>query len=1038
MVQYVSESQMADFFVMHLKKLEIQGFKSFASKTSLDFLPPKDGRFSVTAIVGPNGSGKSNIADAVRWVMGEQSMKAVRGKKSEDVIFSGSETKGQLGMAEVTMVLDNSDARVLSDYPEISITRRLYRSGESEYLINNNSVRLFDIHLLLAQAQFAEGSYGIVGQGMIDRMLLLSPSERKDFLDEAAGIKEFKIKRHQAELKLVRTAENMTQAERLIEEVEPRLKLLQRQVRKLEKRQVIELDLRDLQEKYYFTLYTRNKKELDETQAKLSMANDKHAEVYKALSVIQNELSELARSASRQEVFTELQSNHEVAVREKNEIERQVAIIDGQMHAEYGKEGKQNITWLQKKIDELKYEKDKLIQEIQTLKTAEEKINQEIWQQKKKIDDRSSEKAERLVKISRLQSEMIEGRSEQNFFQASGLATVKAVFEAKAEIGKIYGTVAELGETDEKYRLALDVAAGGSLSSIVVDSDDVARNAISYLRDRKLGIATFLPINKILPRTEEVVVAELIQEPDVVGRAIDLIRYESKFENIFSFVLGNTLVVKNLKVAQRIGIGRVRMVTLDGDLIEKRGVMRGGWRKERFGALSFAAKVMLSSEDRVRECEKQLALEQENLINIEEALEKTKKELAVLELKVESSSARRGLIEERQKQLHEEMAQIERELSFFNMSPEEFGQKLLELKEDKERLALKMDEAQKKVVSLEEKMREFNQGEEDKKQRVFSLQDIMQTTQNELNEVSALRNDLRVAMARLETKAESLVEEVRNDMNTSLESIIERRSDVVEASELEHLVNEIQKYKYQLNLIGGIDDEVIAEHETTKERYNFLYNQLNDLKEAVEDLTAMITELDELMKSKRSSAFRNIKKEFNRYFKILFEGGSADLVEVFQEDEPASEETGINEVDIQAQVIEDSLVEPTKKRRRKNEKILTGIEITACPPGKRIKSLNALSGGERTLTSIALICAVLNYNPSPFVVLDEVEAALDEANTVRFTKIIEELTRHAQFIIITHNRVTMHAVDALFGVAMASDGMSRLLSVKVEDISSKT
>ena len=255
---------------MYLKRLEIQGFKSFANKTVMEFLPPKDGRFSVTAIVGPNGSGKSNISDAIRWVMGEQSMKAIRGKKSEDVIFNGSETKGQLGMAEVVMTLDNSDSRVLRDYPEVVVTRRLYRSGESEYLINNNSVRLFDIHLVMAQAQFAEGSYGIVGQGTIDRMLLLNPSERKDFLDEAAGIKEFKIKRHQAELKLERTSENMIQAERLMQEVEPRLKILQRQVRKLEKRQVVELELREAQEKYYSTIYWRNKNELDATLASLS------------------------------------------------------------------------------------------------------------------------------------------------------------------------------------------------------------------------------------------------------------------------------------------------------------------------------------------------------------------------------------------------------------------------------------------------------------------------------------------------------------------------------------------------------------------------------------------------------------------------------------------------------------------------------------------------------------------------------------------------------------------------------------------------
>ena len=244
---------------MYLKRLEIQGFKSFAPKTVLDFLPPKDGRFSITAIVGPNGSGKSNISDAIRWVMGEQSLKTLRGKKSEDIIFSGSEIKGQLGVAEVTLVLDNSDKRVLEDYSEIVVTRRFYRSGEGEYLINNKQARLYDIHLLLAQAQFAQGSYSVVGQGMIDRLLISSPTDRKDFLDEAAGIKEFQIKQHQAELKLRHTEENMLQAERLLAEVEPRLKILARQVKKLEKRQEVELELREVQEKYYGTIYHKNK-----------------------------------------------------------------------------------------------------------------------------------------------------------------------------------------------------------------------------------------------------------------------------------------------------------------------------------------------------------------------------------------------------------------------------------------------------------------------------------------------------------------------------------------------------------------------------------------------------------------------------------------------------------------------------------------------------------------------------------------------------------------------------------------------------------
>lgn len=1014
---------------MYLKRLEIQGFKSFANKTTMDFLPPKDGRFSITAIVGPNGAGKSNIVDAIRWVMGEQSLKAVRGKKSEDVIFSGSETKSQLGMAEVSMIIDNSDGRVLKDYPEIDITRRLYRSGESEYLINNNNVRLFDIHLVLAQAQFAEGSYGIIGQGMIDKMLLLSPAERKDFLDEAAGIKEFKIKRHQAELKLARTMDNMTQAERLIQEVEPRLKLLQKQVRKLEKRQVVEMELRDAQEKFYSSQYLKNKKELDATKNELKSIDEKHALIFKELNIVQTELAEFARSASRQEVFSELQKKHEEAVRIKNEMERQIAIIEGQMHAEYGREGKQNITWLQNKASELTFQKEKIDGEIKGLSSIENSVSEEIWKQKKKIEDRLSEKSERMVKISRLQSEMVEGQSEQNFLQVSGLTAIKAVLNNKSQIGKIFGVVAELGESDETNRLALDVAAGGNLSSVVVETDDTAKRAIDYLRENKLGVATFLPINKITARQEDAVLGELINEQGVIGKAVDLIKFDSKFENIFQFVLGNTLVVKDMKTAQQIGIGRARMVTLNGDLIEKRGVMKGGWRKDRFGSISFATKIMMGAEDRIKECQRALALEQQNLLDIEQMLEQAKKELSDLEVKRELNVAKRALQESEKQNLDKESAQIERELSFVEMSPEEYGIKLSELNREKERLIAEMSAKVAIVQKIENEMRDFNEREEQKKQHVFSLQEQMQTKQNDLNGIATIRNDLRVALARLETRVESLNEEVRNDMNISLESIIGRRQDILDVNDYEKLALEIQKLKYQLNLIGGIDEEVIGEYETTKERFNFLFNQLTDLRQATTDLTKMSAELDDLMKSKRVVAFRNIRKEFNRFFSILFEGGNADLIEVYEEEPPEIADENIN-FENQEHIISAENTRPKNKK----EKILMGIEVTANPPGKKIKSLNSLSGGERTLTSIALICAVLNYNPSPFVVLDEVEAALDEANTIRFTKIISELSKHAQFILITHNRVTMHAVDALYGVAMAVDGISKLLSVKIDDV----
>jgi len=425
---------------MHLKRLEIKGFKSFAEKTVLDFFPYKNGRYSITAIVGPNGSGKSNVADAIRWVMGEQSLKNLRGKKNEDVIFNGSEAKGQLGAAEVSMVLDNSTDildsernKVMPDHPEITVSRRLYRSGEGEYLINNNQVRLLDIHLLLAQAQFAQHSYSVVGQGMIDKLLTVSPAERKDFLDEASGIKEFQLKQHQADLKLTRTRENLTQAERLVEEVEPRLKILARQVKKLEQRQEVEIKLRENQEKYYASIYLANKSELDQVNSVLVGIETNYRQAFKELEEAQKEMAALAHDA------------------EKDSGKNKNADSAGQVIAE----------------------------------------------QRKALEQLSKDKTNAQLKIFTLEKQIFQDQSEQNYRQISGLFAAQAVLENKDKFGKVHGLVAQLGEVEEKFQLALETAAGSYLSALVVENDDVAKSAIEFLRTNRLGFATFLPLNKI-------------------------------------------------------------------------------------------------------------------------------------------------------------------------------------------------------------------------------------------------------------------------------------------------------------------------------------------------------------------------------------------------------------------------------------------------------------------------------------------------------------------------------------------------------------
>jgi len=1015
---------------MYLKRLEIQGFKSFANKTILEFLPPLSGRFSITAIVGPNGAGKSNVSDAIRWVMGEQSLKVLRGKKSEDVIFGGSETKSQLGAAEVSLVLDNSDAKVLQDYPEIIITRRLYRSGEGEYLINNNLVRLFDIHLLLAQAQFGQHSYSVVGQGMIDKLLTVTPAERKDFLDEASGIKEFQIKRHQANLKLARTKENMEQAERLLQEVEPRLKILARQVKKLEKRQEVEMSLREIQEKYYTTIYNRNQKEIDSVTNHLKDVDDSYHLAFVQLEKVQTELAELSRSSSRQEVFQELQNRYQEAVRTKNSLEKQLAILEGQMHTEYGHAGKQNIGWLEEKIKELKENHKKIVNDLSLANAEADRLNRTVDDEKSVVENLAVERMQKVLKISRLQSEMMKDQSEQNYRELSGLTAVKAVLESKEKFGKVYGLVAELGEVGEEYRVALEVAAGQHLSSLVVGDEQVARMAINYLRENRFGVATFLPLNKVQGRPIYNDMEMVLKDPNVLGLAQDFIQFDNKFKEIFSFIFGATVVVKDLKAAEAVGIGRARMVTLSGDLAEKNGVMRGGFRQKR-NNLSFSSKLSLNNEGRLAEYQAEISLEQHGLNELERKIDEAKMKSVNLQVQSQSALSKAQMLNGESDRREKELANLERELAVHKSSPEEYGAELKKLSKEKDIVIVELESRENEVKNISEEISVFNQKEEEKKQRVFALQIEMQKKQEEVNKILSERNDLKIQSAKMETKQEDLVQEVYNEMNTALSAIIERKPDIVDVEVLESLVGEIQKLKYQLSLIGGIDEEVTEEYKTTKERFDFLDGQLDDLSKATEDLTKMIEELDELMKKKRGAAFKKIKKEFDRYFKILFDGGSADLEEIYGEEE--TDENLVQDINTNGDQTAPAFVEAEEVPVKKKEKILTGIEVLVNPPGKKIKHINALSGGERTLTSIALICAILNCNPSPFVVLDEVEAALDEANTGRFVRIMSELSTQSQFVIISHNRVTMHAADALYGVVMGGDGISKLLSVKMEE-----
>ena len=1007
---------------MYLKRIEIHGFKSFAQKTVVDFLESSNKRKSITAIVGPNGSGKSNISDAIRWVMGEQNIKHLRGKKSADIIFSGSDSKGQMSMASVILVIDNSDRRAEIDVDELVISRKLYRTGESEYIINGKVVRLLDVQLLLAKAQFGHGSYSVVGQGMIDRLLLQSPEERKSFFDEAVGIKEFQMKRRQAWLKLERSQEHVAQADLLLQEISPRLKSLSRQVKKLEQRQEIEISLRESQEVYFTTLWSSYTDRQHSIQLRFAEVSTLYDTKQKELEKLQFELADLAKQASRSQMFEQLQKKYDGIVKQKNELERKKAVLQGKLQTEYSKAGKQQLSWLESKLPELELYLAKLSSELIENEQLQKKYDAEIFELQKNIDTLQLERAELRTKLSRWQQKVVESKSNDHIWQLGGLRAVEGVLSNQRQFGIVYGAVAQLGSVDVQYQLALDVAAGAHLTSLVVQDDAVAKKAIEFLRQERLGVAAFLPINKIRSRIIPHDLQQYLGYQGVCGFAIDLIKFDKQFDDIFSFVFGATLVVQSLEVARTIGIGKVRMVTLDGDMLETSGRMKGGYRKKSDQGLSFSQK-RIGEHQSGKDIDQELEEIQQQHDRVDIVISEKKSECAVQQMQVNVLKERYTIQLEQIKKLETEISGLQQEKSLHTMSPDEYSDAMSVVTKQQKEVDAEIVEKEKEIHVVQIEISAFNNQEEQKKQRIFTLQDTMQQMQGELTSLGEKRHADQVELAKLETKLEDVEHDMYQELQVEIAQVINRGIEPIDLGTIEVLQQDIQKLKYQLSLIGGIDEEVVTEYAETKSRHDELSSQLDDLNKAIADLISLIDELDSVMKKKHNAAFKQIKKEFARYFAILFDGGKADLVEVYGYETSSEEELEESDENVESS-------EQTEKQS-KGKKILKGVDVIACPPGKKINNINMLSGGERTMASIALICAILHTNPSPFVVLDEVEAALDEANSNRLNTILQELAVQSQFILITHNRATMHTADTLYGVTMGRDGMSRLVSVDI-------
>jgi len=850
---------------MYLQKLEIQGFKSFAQKTTLEF------NRQLTAVVGPNGSGKSNIADAIRWVLGEQSIKLLRGKKAEDVIFAGSDLKSRLGMAEVSLYLNNSDGSAQIEFAEIVITRRVFRDGQSEYLLNQSTVRLQDIQLLLARSNFGQKTYSVIGQGMVDSILLSSPAERKEFFEEATGVKQYQIKREQAIAKLTTTYENLEQAEILLQEIEPRLRVLTRQVKRLEQREELEREIRTLQKRYFRFRYHQINNKYKQVEAKHQELDNKVLTEQDKVKSLEQNLRKLEGSELVPQTWQALQAKQANLRQRQAEYIKEQVVAEAEESVQHLKRGEGEIAFLKQRLSEL-------VLEIREQVEQETLLNQDLAIKKASLETKLGEQTKLLVSLSENKPVGLSWVADE----LSSLTQEQVELQRKLKISKNMSEVAGL----------VEIAAQ---------------------------------------------IAEKLQKIIVRLRRLD----------------GNNAPVGSLNIEAREALIQ-EIATLQGEIKsldkEHTSLLQA---KERSLQAKAKIEAQLNKQGKVGEFGASKATSAKNLQTIETELREVEKQLATYQAQAESKKS--------------EFFAVQRDLS--------------------------------EAKTLEHKI------------------------EQELHEVE-------LEQAKLETKLEDLERELAQEVPLELVHEIKQAGSVENIDE-GTVALELQKLKHQFDLTGGIEPEVIAEYQQTKTRFDFLTNQSADLKLAVSSLESIIRDLDETIDKKFVASFKIINDKFVKYFQVLFGGGKAQLI--LQRGEVETEEEGTED-----EVGEKHQLTPREKflaQEKVRAALFSGVEIQATPPGKKLSSITALSGGEKALASIGLICAIISNNPSPFVVLDEVDAALDEANSERYAAILDSLMNETQFITITHNRATMRRAAILYGVTIGEDGISRLLSVKLEEAS---
>ena len=979
---------------MYLKSIRANGFKSFADKIELDI------NKGITAVVGPNGSGKSNIVDAVRWVMGEQSVKALRGDASmSDVIFAGSGSRQALSRAWVSLTFDNTDHYLKSEFTEIEIKRVVYKTGENEYYINNSKVRLKDITDLFLDSGAGKESFNIISQGAVVDVVNSKPEDRRSIFEEAAGVLKYKKRKDESFRKLQKTNENIARVNLLIDELLTTLEPLKQQSIVAQK-------------------YLDYKESLEQIEIAL-LAND-ITQINVEYNEIKEKVKQLTTDIEGME-FDNSSGNSKIdqlkleSLKLDDEIEKKNAEVLKIINEISDLQSKKQITIERKKyeVDDTKLQNNiiALKEEILGINNNVEGLNKDLAMlegdintknlqelELSKIKDKlEDERNKKVTEISSLNKDVMNLNNKIDIINENIMNDTKLPFGVKSVINNIRlrgicGVLGKLIEVDNKYGMAIETALGANINVIVVEDVENAKEAIEYLKENKMGRATFYPISVIKPRFIEQRVLDLVKnEKGFVGIGAELVKYDKKYKDIVFNQLGNVLIVEDIdslnKIAKLIDY-KYRLVSLEGEISQAGGALTGGTLKNNNGLINQKKELETFQNDLAAKSSrlKMLEIEMNNLEQkYREALinyENNEREILLLN---EKKKQKKEYLETVLANLNAKQAELDGTLNVSNNSL------------DKE-----LDEILNnyyQAVALKENLeKELNKLKSERSELGVTIADLERKYREVNAQYNQKQNELKMAevkVGKLDVKLDNLLMSLNENYGMTYERAKEDYELDVDADMARVKVNNL---KVKIKDLGEVNTGSIAEYERLNTRYEFLSTQRNDLEKSVSELLAVIGEMDEIMKKQFLETFLKIKDEFEVVFKRLFKGGEG----VLELTDP------------------DNILE-------------TGINVSALPPGKKLNSIALLSGGEKTLTAIALLFAILNVKPVPFVILDEVEAALDEANVDAFGNYLQTRKERSQFIIITHKKRTMEYADALYGITMQESGVSKLVSVKLED-----